>query len=100
MDHCVQLVGYNQAPTDGSPPFWIVRNQWGQGFGEAGFIRLQLGNNTCGIDNEVTFVNDARYLGSIPIPVPTPPKPKPSPTPTPKPSPLPSPCPREMALAD
>merc|ERR1712215_381827 len=35
----VQLVGYGTDPTDGG--YWIVRNTWGDDWGEDGYIRLQ-----------------------------------------------------------
>jgi len=49
LDHAVQAVGY-----DTNQGFWIVRNSWGSDWGEAGFIRLQFGQNTCGLTSEVT----------------------------------------------
>jgi len=49
LDHAVQAVGY-----DISGGYWIVRNSWGADWGEDGFIRLQFGKNTCGMDSEVT----------------------------------------------
>jgi cathepsin F len=52
MDHCVQLVGYNQtAPT----PYWIVRNSWNTDWGVQGYIYLEMDKNTCGIVNDVTW---------------------------------------------
>jgi len=51
LDHCVQLVGYD---TTGAMPFWIVRNSWGTDWGEKGFIRLQLGDNACGLTEEAS----------------------------------------------
>merc|ERR1711871_99546 len=48
MDHAVQTVGYN---ADASTPYWIVRNSWGTGWGENGYIYLAMGDNTCGIAN-------------------------------------------------
>jgi len=53
LDHCVQLVGYST--TDGSTPYWIVRNSWGESWGEKGYIRLAMGDNTCGLTNEATI---------------------------------------------
>jgi len=38
LNHAVQLVGYGSDATDGD--FWIVRNSWGAGWGEGGYIRL------------------------------------------------------------
>jgi cathepsin F/cysteine peptidase B len=47
LDHGVLLVGYG---TDGSTPYWIVKNSWGTGWGENGYIRLQKGTNQCGLN--------------------------------------------------
>jgi len=51
LDHCVQLVGYD---TTSSPAAWLVRNSWGTGWGESGFIRLQMFHGTCGMNTAVT----------------------------------------------
>jgi cathepsin F len=51
LDHCVQLVGYDMTQ---STPFWIVRNSWGTDWGENGYIRLQYGQDTCGVADEAT----------------------------------------------
>jgi len=51
LDHCVQLVGYDMTQ---STPFWSVRNSWGTDWGESGYIRLQYGQDTCGVAEEVT----------------------------------------------
>jgi len=49
LDHAVQAVGY-----DLGQGYWIVRNSWGEDWGENGFIRLKFGQNTCGLTSEVT----------------------------------------------
>jgi len=43
LNHVVQLVGYTEDA-------WIVRNSWGTGWGEDGYIRLARGDQ-CGTDN-------------------------------------------------
>jgi C1A family cysteine protease len=53
MDHAVQLVGYN---ADADEPYWIVRNSWNTNWGEDGFIRLKMGENTCGIANLAALI--------------------------------------------
>jgi len=41
--HCVTIVGYND-----SQGYWICKNSWGTGWGEAGFFKIAYGQ--CGID--------------------------------------------------
>jgi C1A family cysteine protease len=53
LDHCVQAVGLVQS---GSPPYWIVRNQWGVTWGEQGYIYLEYGVDMCGLALESTTV--------------------------------------------
>lgn len=56
LDHCVQLVGFDQT---GSTPYWILRNSWNTDWGEAGFMRLAMGKNLCGVADEATIVHVA-----------------------------------------
>jgi len=56
LDHCVQLVGYNN---NHSTPYWIVRNSWTTSWGIQGYIYLEKATgrsevNTCGITNEAS----------------------------------------------
>lgn len=48
LDHAVQLVGVN---SEGETAYWIVRNSWGTGWGEDGYIYIEYGTNACGIAN-------------------------------------------------
>jgi cathepsin L len=51
MDHAVQLVGYGE---DSGKLYWLVRNSWGSGWGESGYIRLERfgeGSEPCGTDS-------------------------------------------------
>ena len=43
-DHAVFAVGV-------TPDFWIIKNSWGAGWGESGYIRLARGSNQCGLTN-------------------------------------------------
>jgi len=53
LDHCVQLTGFSEV---GGSPAWNVRNSWGTGWGENGYIYLQRGQDTCGCAEVVTVV--------------------------------------------
>merc|ERR1711935_1109854 len=61
LDHGVQLVGYGSTATagrqllggGGTGDYWIVRNSWGSGWGEKGYMRLARfgeGKEPCGVD--------------------------------------------------
>lgn len=47
IDHAVAMVGYGN---EGGKDYWIVRNSWGSGWGEGGYIKLAAheGNGVCG----------------------------------------------------
>lgn len=54
LDHGVLIVGYNSGS---SPPYWIVKNSWGTGWGLGGYIQIGMstGNGVCGINMEPSF---------------------------------------------
>jgi len=50
LNHAVQLVGYGTDEAEGD--YWIVRNSWGTGWGEGGYIRLARDAEAqCGTDS-------------------------------------------------
>jgi C1A family cysteine protease len=54
IDHAVQVVGL-----DLSTNAWKVRNSWGTSWGEAGYIYLAYGKNTCDLTYMPTFTDAA-----------------------------------------
>jgi C1A family cysteine protease len=54
--HCVCCVGYND-----SQKYWIMKNSWGNTFGESGYFRIAYGQ--CGIDS---FMDVVEGVGDLP----------------------------------
>jgi len=48
LNHEMVIVGYG---VSGTTPHWIVRNQWGTGWGQAGYAFIRRGTNECGISD-------------------------------------------------
>ncbi|KAD6118881.1 hypothetical protein E3N88_10152 [Mikania micrantha] len=59
LNHGVAVVGYNTS--DKGIKYWIVKNSWGVGWGENGYIRMQRGvsnynkKGLCGIPMEASY---------------------------------------------
>jgi cathepsin L len=48
VDHGVTLVGYG---SQGGVPYWVIKNSWGERWGERGYARIRRGRNICGIES-------------------------------------------------
>jgi hypothetical protein len=84
LNHAVQIVGWGK-------DHWVVRNSWGTGWGEQGYIRMAYGCDGIGELPNIIVYKD----GINPTPNPDPnPTPNPDPTPTPDPEPTPCPLPK------
>lgn len=57
IDHIVSVVGWGEEPqSDGSSlPYWIVRNSWGQYWGEMGYFRIIRGVDNLGIEDACSW---------------------------------------------
>lgn len=49
--HAVAIVGWGNDPQQG--PYWIVRNSWGEEWGDKGYFKIARGSNHCQIEENV-----------------------------------------------
>jgi len=52
-DHAVAVVGYG---TENGIDYWVIKNSWGDNWGENGFIRLKRGVGMCGVGSNVAAI--------------------------------------------
>merc|ERR1712194_336214 len=59
-DHIVSIVGWGFDGSTGKQ-HWIVRNSWGEYWGEMGFIRITMGGNQLGIESVCAWATPGTF---------------------------------------
>jgi len=54
LNHAVTVVGYDT--DDEGVDYWLIKNSWGDHWGENGYMRLQRGVGMCGIGKQYAYV--------------------------------------------
>lgn len=54
MNHIVSVTGWGYDSITGKR-YWIVRNSWGEYWGEMGYVRIAMGGNQLGVETDCAW---------------------------------------------
>lgn len=59
-NHVVSIVGWGTEKSTGTK-YWIVRNSWGQYWGNMGYVNVEMGRNVLGIESMVSWATPGDF---------------------------------------